>query len=226
MQVLRKGSRHFQVKLLQSLLNKKKKQDGLGAPFLNPDGDFGGLTDSALYAFQKRHHLVADKIAGFNTWQASGLRIEMEHSWVQLIGQTTDMSCWSAAASMILGNMTVGPGSGSLSPTGGLITNAASLQAFAEGLGWKALNYSPDVGELVDIVTRTPVWIVAAGPSFGHAVVLSGVYSDGTRTGDGVLFRIHDPWPVGVGSVYGSLANPLKIQGTLPASYFYVLVPE
>lgn len=226
MQVLRKGSRHFQVKLLQSLLNKEKKRAGLGAPFLNPDGDFGGLTDSALYAFQKRRHLVPDKIVGFNTWKALGLRIEKEHAGVPLLGQTTDMSCWSAAASMILGNMSVGPGGGSLGPTGGLLTNTASLHAFAEGLGWEALNYSPGVGELVEIVNRTPVWIAAEGPSFGHAVVLSGVYSDGTHTGDGVLFRIHDPWPVGVGSVYGSLVNPLKIQGVLAASYFHVLVPK
>lgn len=226
MQVLRRGSRHFQVKLLQQLLNKEKKRAGLGDPFLTPDGDFGGLTDSALYAFQKRSHLVPDKIAGNKTWRALGLRIEMEHAWVKLVGQTAQMSCWSAAATMIKGNMTVGPGRGSLDPTsGGLLSDAASLRAFAEGLGWTALNYSPSLGELVDTVCRTPVWIAAEGPNFGHAVVLSAVYSDGSNTEDGVLFRIHDPWPIGIGSIYGSFSDPIKIQGNLSTSHFQVIVP-
>jgi hypothetical protein len=91
-------------------------------------------------------------------------------------------------------------------------------------------NYLPSVQALVTFVLRTPVWITGGGSNWSHAVVLSGVYSDGDERGGGTMFRIHDPWPVGVGRIYGSFANPITIFDAsgvtrVPAILDSVMVP-
>ncbi|MBX7230286.1 MAG: peptidoglycan-binding protein [Burkholderiaceae bacterium] len=236
MQFLSRGSRGLAVQLLQRFLNKAEARDGISGTQLNTDGEFGALTESALYAFQKRHPgLIADKIAGTQTWRALGLRTEMIHTRVQLLAQYSAGNCWSAAASMILGNQSVGHGSAKLSKKpkekDALLTTLGNHIAFAKSLGWEALNYSPTVRELVDIVCQTPVWMSAGGVNWGHVVVLSGVYSDGDEAGDGTLFRIHDPWPVGVGRIYGSFANPISFRNNMsgtptPARMYQIIVPR
>lgn len=59
---LRKGNRGFDVGSLQVLLRNA------GVYNMKIDGDFGNSTDSALKNFQMKHKLVADGIAGSNTW--------------------------------------------------------------------------------------------------------------------------------------------------------------
>ncbi len=61
--LLRQGDRGYQVTALQHELNRH------GAD-LEPDGDFGPLTDAAVRTFQRRHGLVVDGIAGPKTRQA------------------------------------------------------------------------------------------------------------------------------------------------------------
>jgi len=130
---------------------------------------------------------------------------------------------------MILGNQSVGPGNATLLG-GGLSPSIENLQTFAQGLGWRMLNYSPSNAELVSLVQRKPVWIAASGANFNHAVVLSAVYSDGDSSGDGTMFRVHDPWPPGRGNVYGTFANPINIMAAngvtpMPTNNFFTLVP-
>ena len=60
---LRKGSKGGYVKELQTLLN----YSGSGAQ-LEVDGQFGSLTEIAVIAYQKLHHLRADGICGPQTW--------------------------------------------------------------------------------------------------------------------------------------------------------------
>jgi hypothetical protein len=232
MNTLRRGSRGIQVEFLQGLLNKAATRDRAGGTPLSIDGIFGRLTDAALRAFQARHRpLVVDGAAGRQTWPALGLRTEAEHARIHLFGQPTGTSCWSAAATMILGNQCVGQGGAALGPGGGLQGAMQNHEAFARSLGWQMLNHTPGVQELVTLVRRTPVWIRAGGSHWAHAVVLSGVYSDGDSSGDGTLFRIHDPWPVGAGRLYGSFANPITMFDSggvnrVPASLDFVLVPR
>lgn len=59
--VLRQGSTGEQVKTLQRLLNAFGNK-------LATDGVFGGLTWSALKAYQKSHSLEVDGVCGKNTW--------------------------------------------------------------------------------------------------------------------------------------------------------------
>ncbi len=62
MNVLKKGSKGEDVKILQQALNIKA------------DGDFGAKTEAAVKAFQKSKGLVADGIVGSKTWEALGIR--------------------------------------------------------------------------------------------------------------------------------------------------------
>ncbi len=66
--VLRMGSHGADVTKLQELLNQKLKP----SPNLDPDGDFGMLTDRAVRSFQRQSKLDVDGIAGNQTWVALG----------------------------------------------------------------------------------------------------------------------------------------------------------
>ena len=231
LQLLHLGSRGFKARFAQRLLNKALTRDRAAGTPLTEDGRFGPLTIAAIRAFQSRHPpLVVDSTIGPQTWRALGLTTEQEHNSIIQFGQPTTTSCWSAAATSIFGNQSVGPGAAGLATNGGLLPSIENLQIFANGLGWTMLNFSPSVSELVSQVQRKPLWIAAQGAHFAHAVVLSGVYSDGDSSGDGTMFRIHDPWPVNVGNIYGSFANPLMIMSAdgvtqVPTTNFFVLIP-
>ena len=201
MDLLQQGSRSDQVKLLQRLLNKRR----VVVPALAEDGTFGPKTRSAVAAFQGSQRLNADGIAGSQTWRSLGIKYDITHS-VRLFPQPTNSSCWSAAATMIMGNMSVGPG-GAAIPGGGLDPSPNNVLMFARGLGWR-VHYPQtwSVSGLASLLRAKPVWAVGGGNSpagsWLHAIVLSALWSDGAEDGSGTLLRIHDPWPPHVGSVY------------------------
>lgn len=62
MDMLKKGSSGYQVKVLQTLLKLNGYDCG------SVDGQFGGKTYAAVVAYQKAHGLVADGIVGPKTW--------------------------------------------------------------------------------------------------------------------------------------------------------------
>src|SRR5947207_1595075 len=153
MELLREGSRNDQVKLLQRLLNKRR----IATPPLREDGSFGAKTRAAVSAFQSQQRLFADGVAGPQTWQGLGIRYDITHP-VRLYPQPTNMTCWSASATMILGNMSVGPGQAAI-PGGGLDPSPANVALFASGLGWR-MHYpqSWTVAGLAGLLQRKPAW--------------------------------------------------------------------
>ena len=224
METLSQGSRALPVKLLQRLLNKKGAR-----PALAEDGVFGPVTRDAVIAFQRSARLVPDGIAGPRTWSHLGLATDITHS-VRLFPQPTGMTCWSAAATMILGNMSVGPGGATLGQTGGLNPTPQNIEQFGRSLGWRI--YHPQtwtVAGLTELVRRKPVWAVGGGFNQSgdigwlHAIVLSALWSDGAADASGTVLRIHDPWPPNVGAVYSRF-----YRGTVDGFDFismYVLQP-
>ena len=128
---------------------------------------------------------------------------------VPLVAQSTGMSCWAAAAAMLIGwreRLAVNPdevarGAGRWSEfKNGL--HPEDVAGFADQWG-----LVPEEGDEIWAVDRFrrlldqygPLWVGEASPGL-HAVVITGLFGDGTPEGTHV--RVNDPWPVGAGERY------------------------
>jgi len=221
MQVLRQGSRGHQAKLLQRLLNLERH-----STVLNEDGSFGPNTERELRAYQTSKRLPVDGVAGPNTWRTLGVTIDIDHR-VTLFPQPTNMTCWSAAATMLFGNMSVGPGGAAITPAGGLATPQANVEAFAQAFGLTA--HAPmtwTVQGFAGLMRRGPLWVGGVQPlgsptaiQAGHVVVVGSMWSNGSA--DGTMLLIYDPWPPGVGSMY-SVFYGERVTGS-PLGTMYIL---
>ena len=121
---------------------------------------------------------------------------------VQLVHQPTDMSCWAAAASMVVGwrdRISIDPteiahGAGHWEQyTQGLY--ASEFPALRDGFRLEA---EPLQSFTIDAFRRLlerkgPLWVAADVPGF-HAIVVTGMYGDGNPDGTGTFVRIADPW--------------------------------
>jgi hypothetical protein len=121
---------------------------------------------------------------------------------VQQIAQPTDVSCWATAASMVLGwrdNMSltvedIARKAGLTTATG---LNPAQVGSFATDMGLVAeppQSYSVE-GFRQLLERNGPLWVGAAVPGL-HAIVVTGLYGDGSDT----FVRITDPWDRTIGT--------------------------
>jgi hypothetical protein len=221
MQMIRQGARGAQVKLLQRLLNLERR-----ASVLAEDGAFGALTAAEVKAYQSSHRLTPDGIVGMNTWRALGVTIEIDHP-VRLFPQPTNMTCWSAAATMLVGNMSVGPGGAVITPSGGLGPAHDNVAAFARAFGFTM--HAPmtwTVQGFAGLLRRGPLWVGGVQPlgsptaiQSGHVVVVGSMWGNGDA--DGTMLLIYDPWPPGMGSTYGVFYGD-RIAGS-PLMTMYIL---
>lgn len=229
MRTMRRGSHGFDVEFMQRLLVRADTREHADYPFFGSDGRFDSETDRAVRAFQRRHPgLVVDGVVGPQTWSALGLRTQREHNVVRR-GQPDDNTCWATAAGIIDASNLATPDSVALTESGRLRDEITNIEAFARALGWRMPDRSPTVPELVSMLVRTPLWIGVTNEVGGHAVVLSGVYSDGDPSGHGTMVRVHDPWPPGRGSIYASFVSPLILRdghARIPVSLIHLLVPS
>ena len=149
---------------------------------------------------------------------------------VPLVEQLTGMSCWAAAAAMVVGwrdriHIDAAQVAG----------GAGRLQAYRDGLEPRdvetfARAWGLEVGYLRELTVgevrrllaaHGPLWVGEASPGL-HVVVVAGMYGDGTV--EGSFVRIADPWPVGSGERYtlafrdfrASLINAAYIAGGHP----------
>jgi N-acetyl-anhydromuramyl-L-alanine amidase AmpD len=141
---------------------------------------------------------------------------------VQLVPQPTGMSCWAAAASMVVGwrdQMSINPEE--------IARGAGQWAAYQNGLdpadvpslanAWGLVIEPPQCylleGFASLLANKGPLWVAAAVPGL-HAIVVTGLYGDGTP--DGTYVRIKDPWGRAPGSVPGKPApyNPSPGQGS------------
>ncbi|MCW5808811.1 MAG: hypothetical protein KIT31_41050, partial [Deltaproteobacteria bacterium] len=139
---------------------------------------------------------------------ARALRAATFDVWheVPLVQQHTGMSCWAAAAAMVVGWR-------DCSALEAEDVVGGRWQAYRDGLeprdveafarAWGLVVARPaelDVPSLRALLERHgPLWVGEASPSL-HVVVLAGMYGDGTRAG--TFVRIADPWPIGRGERY------------------------
>jgi len=146
-------------------------------------------------------------------------RTNIQHR-ITIFGQPTNMTCWSAALTMLFGNrFSAGPGQASTASNGGLNPSFTNVQALARSYNLKM--YAPQswtVQGLVALLKNGPVVMMGYIPS-GHAVVLGGIVSDGTA--NGTTLTVYDPWPPNVGSSYS--ANYLQMMTRFPMATTYLL---
>jgi hypothetical protein len=139
---------------------------------------------------------------------------------IKLYAQPTEMTCWSAATTMLFGsNFSAGPGKASLAPNGGLNSNASNIQMFA--LSYNLQLYYPQcwtIEGLTDLLRRGPIALMGPIPSL-HAIVIGGIQGDGTD--GGTQLTIYDPWPPNVGRVYNITYKSLM--NHFPMATMYLL---
>ena len=239
MEVIRRGQHGTAAKLAQLLLNDRLSEliEVNGKPFvpLQTDGIFGPKSEKALIDFIARVMQVSrPPVIDDDVWRRLGLKIEIDHR-VPLVGQPLGGLCWSAAAAMILGGpMSVSPGGATLGKRDSLEPSLENVAVFGESLGWRLLNQSTqNLATFVDLLRRKPLWMAgqgtaASGRRYGHAIVVSGLWSDGDSNGSSTLLRIHDPWPGPKGRIFDTwFFGPLGIR--LPGNTWFkpetILVP-
>lgn len=125
---------------------------------------------------------------------------------VPLVPQTTHMSCWAAAAAMLVGwreSVPVRPDTiaslvadrealrRGLHPTDVDDLAAAWRLVPVHGVRWTAAAFA----EL--LARHGPLWVGEASPGL-HAIVITGL----RRDPQGTTVRINDPWPIGRGERY------------------------
>lgn len=220
MRELAQGVNAPEVGHLQRLLNNDNFTNGFPEPDLRVDCAFGPRTKARLEGWQAANNDPSGGRVTARTWHDLGQLTEIDHN-VTLYAQPTSESCWSAAATMLFGDRSVGPGSarmvGAARRTGDLRGTAPHLiQASDENIRTfltdAGLTYSGPqqrtIGELVTMLRRGPLW--AAGRwrdstgHGGHVVVISAVWADQAMTSTVTTFRVHDPWPPNRGAIYGA----------------------
>jgi N-acetyl-anhydromuramyl-L-alanine amidase AmpD len=178
------------------------------AEFINDNGG----TAEIIEPFSERFNPSAIKIlfGEFETAQGLGLSRTMSSpaftvNWddVELIAQPTNFTCWAAAGAMLVGwrdSLSLSPETVAQickrSTASGLSTDDNSK--FASEMGFVAVPpvcYTEE-GFRNLLENNGPLWVSEGTPPNLHAIVVTGMYSDGTNT----YIRIADPWDRAVGT--------------------------
>lgn len=127
---------------------------------------------------------------------------------VPLVPQVTGMSCWAAAAAMLIGwrdSLAVDPEEVAKACgrwaeyRDGLVPEDVQGFASSWGLHAEALPALDPTRLHRLIAAHGPLWIGEASPGL-HVIVLAGLFGDGSDRG--TILRVLDPWPVGRGERY------------------------
>ena len=173
------GARGPEVAHLQRLLNWENFQNGFPSPDITVDQAFGPRTQTRLIAWQRANGVNPTGTADPRTWHDLGQLTEIDHN-VTLFGQPTSQSCWSAAATMLFGNMSVGQGRALFTPGTHLLeANLDNVRTFLQGAGLRFLPPAASLPALVTALRRGPIWAAGkwhgGGQRGGHVVVISAV---------------------------------------------------
>lgn len=127
---------------------------------------------------------------------------------VPLVPQLTGMSCWAAAAAML-----VGWRDSVFTEPEGIAKATGHWRAYQDGLEpssieelahkWRLSpleNHVLNPASLARIIRDCgPLWLGEASPGL-HSIVIVGIYGD--LTPQGTFLRVNDPWPIEKGERY------------------------
>jgi V8-like Glu-specific endopeptidase len=119
--------------------------------------------------------------------QSAGQSFDLHWTDVPLIAQLQEMSCWEAAADMV--SSWAGRSYSPAGPDPQTIEEIAQLFSLETQ---PAQSYTIEAFRNL-LETKGPLWLAAKVPGF-HAVVVTGLYSDGAPDGSDTFVRIQDPW--------------------------------
>ncbi|MDE2595343.1 MAG: hypothetical protein KGL44_00550 [Sphingomonadales bacterium] len=212
------GDRCPEVGYLQRLINYQNFWEGRVENELTEDCAFGPRTLAALNAYQTLQGITPSETTNRHTWMSLGHVNEIEHE-VELFPQPSDMTCWSAAATMLFGDRSVGPGEAEINPrTFGLDQDPDNIRTFLTGAGLTF--HEPrrwEISELIGMIRHSPLWVAGRWRQGSHAgahvVVVSALWSSGDLQSGGTALRIHDPWPPRRGAIYGGCYEAYTIRG-------------
>lgn len=180
-------------------------------PFHSIDADSDWVTVAGGYIVRTGGQSMAVQALDFNE------SFTLNWDEVQRIAQPTNVSCWAAAAAMVVGwkdRMSLSPATiaefaGRTTKTG---LNPAAVQDLADQLELVSVapqSYS-QAGFRALLEASGPLWVVSAprgqsGNYSLHAIVVTGIYNDGPQ----LYVRITDPWDriVGTPGQPGSYAS-------------------
>lgn len=188
-----------------SHLSDPREEQRLGDPAY-----LDGLADAIVAAVEQTLEQPAAPSAAPPAGAATTTHSRHLDLWheVPLVPQVTGMSCWAAAAAMLIGwrdSIAVDPGEVARA-AGRWEEYSAGLEpkdvgSFARTWGLVMEPTAPlDAPRLLRMLSaHGPLWVGEASPGL-HVVVVTGLVGDGTD--DGSQLRIADPWPVGRGERY------------------------
>ena len=144
--------------------------------------------------------------------------VRIQHQ-VPLIGQPNDVTCWMAAANMLL-NRRATLGAARTEADGTLAEGDNNIREFARANGFRMYyGQSWTAQGLIALLRKGPAGMFGRMPDL-HAIVITGLESDGTEAG--TYLTIHDPRPVGQGTLWRNYPY-VDFMQDYPASTNYML---
>ena len=180
MRILKKGSTGPEVGLLRRLLNRKivpppnlPEANVFGARYNGavPTIDFGPQIDTAVKAFQRSKKLKDDGVVGLLTWRALGPMVLDISRPVAPASQPDGITCYAAAATMVLGPS----GSASFNPgptPQGVAADDHWANTFSRQFGWTLEHGMPPMSNaFASFLHAGPFWFCGDLPFSDRAVL-------------------------------------------------------
>ena len=198
-------------------------------------GDAGArrqVAQSVVVAVEAHLQAMRRRAYGFRIAGAARPRIDLRYE-VPLVPQTTEMSCWAAAAAMVVGwrDQIAVDTEEIARGTGGWEAYRAGLQpddVVTLARVWDLTIEAPRTYASADLETLLrrcgPLWVGQADPDL-HVICVVGVSGNGTA--EGTLVQVNDPWPPGRGERYsltlGELAGNFHTAAALVGLHIQIL---
>jgi hypothetical protein len=166
-----------------------------------------GLAAEPIEVFLAVEGSLAGEVASTQAAALAGQSFSLNWDDVELIPQPNNFTCWATAAAMAIGwrdQVKMTPESVAVIAGRSTVTglSPSERRKFATEIG---LEYEEPQSYTIDgfrnlLESNGPLWVSVQLPNSGHAILVTGMYSDGAPDGSDTFVRISDPWDRVVGA--------------------------